>query len=61
MLALTAAGGAALAAVLAVRRHARRLGVVQHKTDLHTWESEGGSPARPAVVKPPPVAIDRRR
>jgi hypothetical protein len=45
-------GGAALAAVLAVRRHARRLDVVQHNTDLHTWESEGRSPVQLAVVKP---------
>ena len=51
ILALT--GGAAVAAVLAVRRHARRLEAVQHKTDLQTWESEGGSPVQPAVVKPP--------
>ena len=51
--ALTVTGGAALAAALAVRRHALRLQAIQHKTDLHSWESEGGSPVRPAVVKPP--------
>lgn len=53
ILALTVTGGAAVAAVLAVRRYARRLEAAQHKTDLQTWESEGGSPVRPAVVKPP--------
>jgi len=53
ILALTVTGGAAVAAVLAVRRHARRLEAAQHKTDLQTWESEGGSPVPPAVVKPP--------
>jgi hypothetical protein len=52
ILALTT-GGAAVAAVLAVRRHARRLEAAQHKTDLQTWESEGGSPVQPAIVKPP--------
>jgi len=29
------------------------LEVPQHKTDLQTGESEGGSPVPPAVVKPP--------
>jgi hypothetical protein len=56
ILALTVIGSAAVAAVaavLAVRRHARRLEAAQHKTDLQTWESEGGSPVLPAVVKPP--------
>ena len=53
ILALTVTGSAAVAAVLAVRRHARRLDAVQHKTDLQTWESEGGSPVLPADVKPP--------
>lgn len=53
ILALTVTGGAAAAAVLAVRRHARRLEAAQHKTELQAWESEGGSPVRPAVVKPP--------
>jgi len=52
ILALTT-GGAAVAAVLAVRHHARRLEADQHKTDLQTWESEGGSPVQPAIVKPP--------
>ena len=53
ILALTVTGGAAVAAVLAARRRARRLEAVQHKTDLQTWESEGGSPVLPSVVKPP--------
>jgi len=44
MLALTVTGGAAVAAVLAVRRHARRLEAAQHKTDLQTWESEAVVP-----------------
>jgi hypothetical protein len=51
--ALTVTGGAAVAAVFAIRRHARRLETVQHEMDLQTWENEGGSPVRPAVVKPP--------
>jgi len=52
ILALTVAGGAAVTAMLAARRHARRAEAVQHKTDLQTWEGEGGSPALPAVVNP---------
>jgi len=44
ILALTVTGGAAVAAVLAVRRHARQLEAVQHQTNLQTWEGEGGSP-----------------
>ncbi len=53
ILALTVTGGAAVAAVLAVRHHARRLEAAQHKAELQTWESEGGSPVRPALAKPP--------
>ena len=53
ILALTVTGGAAIAAVLTVRRHARRLKAVQHKTDLQTWESEGGSPVLHRVVALP--------
>ena len=53
MLALAMTGGAALAAALAVRRHTRGLEAVQRKTELHTWESEGGSPVWPAVGNPP--------
>ena len=53
ILALTVTGGAAVAAVFAVRRRARLLEAVQHKTDLQTWESDGGGPVRPAPVKPP--------
>ena len=53
MLALTVTGGAAVAALLAARGHAKRLEATQHKTDLQTWESEGGRPVQPAIVKPP--------
>ena len=61
MFALTVTGGAALAAVLAVRHYAGRPQAVQHKADLHTadlhtWESEGGSPVPPAVVQSRPQA-----
>ena len=52
ILALTVTGGAAVAAVLAVRRRTRLVDAVQHKTDLQTWEGEGGGPVRPAVAKP---------
>lgn len=44
ILALTVTSGAAVAAVLAIRRNARRLEAVQHKAELQTWENEGGSP-----------------
>ena len=55
ILALTVTGGAAVAAVLAFRRHVRRVEAVQQKTELQTWESEGGSPVLPgpAAEKPP--------
>jgi len=52
ILALTMAGGAAVTAVLAVRHHARQTDAALHKTDLQTWEGEGGSPALPSVVGP---------
>ena len=44
ILALTVTGSAAIAAVLALRRNARRLEAVQHKAELQAWEHEGGSP-----------------
>jgi len=47
MLALAMTGVAALAVVLAIRRHTWGLKAVQHKTDLLTWENEGGSPGAP--------------
>lgn len=53
MLALTVTGGAAVAAVLAFRHRARRLEDVQHRTDLQTWENEGGTSAEPASAKLP--------
>lgn len=52
ILALTVTGSAAVAAVLAARR-ARRLEAAQHKTDLQTWENEGGRLVPNVVVKPP--------
>lgn len=52
ILALTVAGSAAVAAVLAVRRHTRQLEAAEHKADLRTWENEGGSPVQHPVVKP---------
>lgn len=50
MLAMTVMGGAVLAAVLAGQRRTLGLEAVQRKTDLHTWESEGGSPVQAAIV-----------
>lgn len=44
ILALAVTGGAAVAAILAVRRRKRRLEAVQHRLDLQTWENEGGGP-----------------
>lgn len=57
MFALTVAGGAAVAAVLAVQRNARRLEAEQHQRDLQVWENETGSvgsTTAPAVAKPLP-------
>ena len=50
ILTLAVAGGTALAAVLAVRRRARRLEAVQHRSDLQAWENEGGSTPQPVFV-----------
>lgn len=52
-LALLAAAVLALVAVVAARRRALRVEAIEHKTDLHTWESEGGSSVRAARRKPP--------
>jgi hypothetical protein len=44
----------AVAAGLAMRRRATRDATAAEKTQLQTWENEGGSPVPPAaVVKPP--------
>lgn len=43
ILALALTGGAAVAAVLAVRRNDRHLQRVQQQTDLQRWEGETGS------------------
>jgi len=51
MLALTMAGGAAVAALLAIQSHARRVEAKQDKTDLQQWEGEGGAAAPPVVAK----------
>ena len=54
ILALTLAGSAAVAAVLAVRRRERRLeAAALHESDLQRWESDGGSPVPSAILKPP--------
>ena len=44
-----AAGGAAVA-LTARRRHHRSVGDQQHKTNIKSWENEGGN------LAPPPVA-----
>ena len=51
--ALTVTGGAAVAAVLAIRRRERRMEAARHEMDLQRWEDECGSPAPDVVVKPP--------
>jgi hypothetical protein len=53
ILALTVAGGAAVAAVLAARRHARRVeAAATQEMDLQRWENECGPPVPNAVAKP---------
>jgi hypothetical protein len=48
LLALAVTGFAAVAAIRVVRKHARRPeAATQHKTELQTWEGEGGNPAAP--------------
>lgn len=51
MFALTLAGGAAVAAVLAVRRRERRAQAALHETDLQRWDDECGSPAPVTAVR----------
>ncbi len=53
MLLLTVMGGAAIAAVLAFQRNARRAEIFQQKLDLQRWENEVGSNAPTEIVKPP--------
>jgi hypothetical protein len=43
ILALIVTIGAVAASVLAVRRRARLREAIQHRTELQTWENEGGS------------------
>lgn len=60
VVALTALGSVAMAAALAVRRNARRLGVEQHQAALEVWDNETGSTGStgsimaPADIKLPP-------
>ena len=44
----------AVAAGLAIRRRARRHDAVGDRTELQSWENEGGSTVPPEVVQPPP-------
>jgi hypothetical protein len=53
ILALSVAGSAAAAAVLAIRCRERRLKAARHEMDLQRWENECGSSAPDAVAKPP--------
>ena len=52
IVALTMAGSAAVAAVLAIQRHARQLERTQQKMDLQRWENETGN-VLPAVAENP--------
>jgi len=56
LLTLAVAGGTAAAAVLAVRRRARRLEAVQHRLDVQAWENEGGSTSQPVFIEPETTA-----
>ena len=56
ILALTVAGGAAFAAIVAVQRHSRRVEKIQDRTALQRWDDETGSPASPPC---PQVSPDR--
>ena len=53
LLALTVTGGAAVAALLAVRRHAPRPAAPQHGTELQRWETEHGRPMLSTFAVPP--------
>jgi hypothetical protein len=50
IVALAVTGGAAVAAILAVRRRKQRLEAVQHRRDLQTWEHEGGGTRTPSSL-----------
>lgn len=50
ILALAVTTGAAVAAILAVRRRKRRFEAVQDRRDLQTWENEGGSMRAPSSL-----------
>jgi hypothetical protein len=52
IVALTMAGSAAIAAAVAIQRHARKLERTQHKMDLQRWENETGS-TLPRVAENP--------
>ncbi len=53
MLALAVTGSAAVAAVFAFQRNARRLERIQQQTDLQRWEGETGSTGPSPVKKRP--------
>ena len=52
IVALTMAGSAAVAGVLAFQRHARQLERTRQKMDLQRWENETGSVLPPTAVVP---------
>lgn len=52
IVALTMAGSAAIATVLAVRSHSRQLERTRQKMDLQRWENETGNVLPPTVEDP---------
>jgi len=52
IVALTMAGSAAIATVLAVRRHSQKLERTRQKMDLQRWENETGNVLPPMVKNP---------
>jgi HAMP domain-containing protein len=54
IVALTMAGGAAIAAALAVQRHSRQLERTRQKMDLQRWENETGNVLTPVAENPHP-------
>ena len=54
IVALTMAGGAAIATVLAVQRHSRQLERTRQKMDLQRWENETGNVLPSTVENPLP-------
>ena len=52
IVALTMAGSAAIATVLAVRRHSKKLERTRQKMDLQRWENETGNVLPPMVQNP---------